>query len=111
MTLKQKLILFYIYSDFANNQYALVKHLDRADFIERANLTENLKPLLNNDLIIVSKLLDNGTLFEYTVTEKGRTYIDEKFNDKELLDYVAAMPNPDFLLKMTQRLIDIKNGL
>ena len=95
--------------DFAKSEYSLIKHFDRADF--PVNLDENLKPLLENEHIIVSSILDNGTPFEYSITEKGKNYINVNFNDQEIIEHIKRMDNPEFILKITKTLIDKKNGL
>jgi hypothetical protein len=60
MTVKQKLILFLISCDPGiRGIYKMVQIYDRADFPSK--MTENLEPLLNDNLIFVSENFDNGT--------------------------------------------------
>lgn len=110
MTTKQKLILFLISCDPGiRDIYTMVKIYDRADF--PAKMTENLKPLLDNNLIYVTQNFDNGTAGKYAITEKGQAYLDNNFEGAQIIEYIKTMDNPDFLLKLTQTYIDTKNGL
>jgi DNA-binding PadR family transcriptional regulator len=109
MTAKQELILLYIYTDFARNQYSLVKYLDQIEF--PAQLNENLKILIEKELIIVSGLLHNRTEFEYSITEKGREYIKSSFRDTEVENYVSSKTNADSINEITKALLEKKNGL
>jgi DNA-binding PadR family transcriptional regulator len=104
MTSKQKLILFLISRDPGiRDIYTMVKIFDRADF--PSQIDENLQPLLDNDLIYVSENFDNGTPNKYAITERGEAYLNENFNDTEIIDYINTMDNPDFLLRLTQKYI------
>jgi len=110
MTTRQKLILFLIACDPGiRDIYKMVKIYDRADFPSR--MDENLDPLLEQGLIYVSKDFDNGTPFVYEITEKGKMYLDQNFNDREVIEYVRNMQNPDLLLQITQTYLNRKNGL
>jgi DNA-binding MarR family transcriptional regulator len=109
MTMKQKLILFLISCDPGiRDIYAMIKVYDRADFPSK--MSENLKPLLDDNLIYVVKNFDNGTAIKYAITEKGKSYLDINFNDVEIIEYIKKLDNPDFLLSLTQTYIDKKNG-
>ncbi len=103
MTTKQKLVLFFVYMDFAKSGYDLIKHFDKADF--PAKLDENLKPLLDNDFIVVSKLLYNGTPSEYSITEKGRNYFANNFDEQEILNYIWTLDNPEHIIEITKALL------
>jgi DNA-binding MarR family transcriptional regulator len=110
MTTRQKLILFLIYCNPGiRDIYQMVKVYDRADF--PSSMEENLKPLLEEGLIYVSKNLDNGTPFIYEITEEGIIYLEQNFDDIEIIEYVKNMQNPYLLLQITQSYIDRKNGL
>ena len=110
MTTRQILILFLIDCDPGiRSIYKMVKIYDGADFPSR--MDEILNPLLEQGLIYVSKDFDNGTPFLYEITEKGKVYLGENFNDREVLEYLKDMQNPDLLLQITQAYIDKKNGL
>ena len=78
MTNKQKLILFLISCDPGiRDIYKMVKIYDRADFPFK--MTENLKPLLDNNLIYITKNFDNGTPSTYEITDNGMEYLEKKF--------------------------------
>ena len=110
MTSKQKLILFLISCEPGiRDIYSMVKINDRADFPSK--MSEDLKPLLDNNLIFVSQNFDNGTPNKYTITDNGKEYLDSNFNDTEIIEYIKTLDNPDFLLRLTQTYIDKKNGL
>lgn len=109
MTAKQKLILFLIGSEFANNSYKLVKQMDRADF--PAKLGESLQLLLDKGLISVSGLANNGTPLIYAITENGKAYLKKNNIHKEIIEYIKTMQNPSFLLKITEALIEKENNL
>jgi len=109
MTVKQKLILFLIYSDpGVRSIYGLVKQFDRADF--PGNVGKEIKVLIEYGYIKVSKYFDNGTASDYVATEKGIKYLSDNFNSNEILEYIKEMPNPDFLYKLTQKFIENNNG-
>jgi hypothetical protein len=110
MTTKQKLILFLISCDPGiRDIYTMVKVYDRADF--PSNMTENLKSLLDNNLIFVAQNFDNGTANKYEATENGKTYLDQNFEPEEVINYIKTMDNPEQLLFITQTYIDRQNGL
>jgi hypothetical protein len=110
MTNKQKLILFLIHSDSGvNSIYGLVKQFDRADF--PGNVSKEIAVLIEQGYIKVSKYFDNGTASDYVATEIGIQYIVDNFNGNEMLEYIQKMRIPNFLYKLTQKLIDNKNGL
>lgn len=110
MTLRQKLILFHISCDPGiRDIYRMVKIYDRADFPSK--MSENLKPLLDEELICITGNFDNGKPSHYAITEKGQNYLFENFNDQEILEYVKQMQNPELLLLLTQAGIDQKNAL
>jgi hypothetical protein len=110
MTTKQKLILFLISCDPGiRDIYTMIKIYDRADFPSK--MTENLKPLLDDNLIYVTQNFDNGTANKYAITDNGKSYLDINFNDTEIIEYIKTLDNPDFLLRLTQSYIDKKNGL
>lgn|SRR4030095_7490442 len=110
MTSKQKLILFLISCDPGiRDIYSMVKIYDRADFPSK--MGENLKPLLDNNLIYISQNFDNGTPNKYAITDNGKEYLDSNFNDTEIIEYIKTLDNPDFLLRLTQTYIDKKNCL
>ena len=101
MTSKQKLILFLISCDPGiRDIYNMVKIYDRADF--PAKMGENLKPLLDNKLIYVTDNFDNGTPNKYGITDNGKAYLNNYFNDIEIIEYIKTLDNPDFLLRLTQ---------
>ncbi len=84
MTIKQKLLLLFIYfKPGIKDIYSMVKIYDRADF--PARITENLGPLLEENLIFVSNIFDNGTPSKYDVTEKGKIYVNEHINIEEII--------------------------
>ena len=107
MTPKQKLMLFFIHTGFADTQYALIKHFDRWNF--PAELGFNLQPLLNENIIIVSKLDSYGNAFGYSVTEKGKMILFENDFYDDILNYITTLPNARFLLEITEALIKKEN--
>src|SRR5438128_2229057 len=110
MTTKQKLILFlFSCNPGIRNINSMIKIYNRADFPSK--IGENLKPLLENSLIYVTHNFDNGTPNRYAVTDNGKAYLNNNFNDAEIIEYIKALDNPDFLLWLTQSYIDRKNGL
>lgn len=112
MTHKQKLILFLISCDpGVRDIYRLIKFFDRADYVNfPSNMTANLKILLDDNLIQVAKWFDNKTEpSEYSITEKGKAYLDENFNDEEIIAYIKGMIEPGILLEVTQAYINKKN--
>jgi hypothetical protein len=76
----------------------MIKLYDRADFPFK--LTENLKQLLDRNLIRIAKLFDNGTASEYQVTEEGRVYLRENINEEEIISHIKTVQNPDRLLQI-----------
>jgi DNA-binding MarR family transcriptional regulator len=110
MTTKQKLILFLISCNPGiRDIYTMIKIFDRADFPSK--MGENLEQLLDNNLIYVTHNFDNGTPNRYAVTDNGKAYLDNNFNETETIEYIKKLDNPDFLLQLTQTYIDKKNGL
>jgi hypothetical protein len=110
MTTKQKLILFLISCDPGiKDTYTFVKLFDRVDF--PAKIEENLKPLLDDQLIVPAKWYDGNYTqpLAYSITPKGKTFIDRNFNDKEILDYLNELPLPNRLLEITKIYIDKKS--
>lgn len=87
----------------------MIKIYDRADFPSKMN--ENLKPLLDDNLIYVAQNFSNGTAKRYAITDEGKAYLDINFNDTETIEYIKTLDNPDFLLKLTQTYIDKKKRL
>jgi DNA-binding PadR family transcriptional regulator len=109
MTVKQKLIIFLIACDpGVKDIYSLVKFFDRADF-ENNSITENLKPLLDKGLIFISKNFENGTPFAYEITHRGKEYLDQNFDDNEIIEYIKGMAEPGILLELTTIYINYKN--
>jgi predicted transcriptional regulator len=109
MTEKQKLLLFLISCDPGIRAiYKMVKVYHRASL--NFEITENLQPLLDQDLIIVSGYFDNGTANEYEITEKGNQFLTDNFNEDEAFHFIKTMDDPDLLLMITQAYIDRKNG-
>lgn len=106
----QKLILLFIYSDFATNQYGLIRIIDRANYDKRGSFGEDINELKNNELISISKFANNETELGYTVTERGKIYIKETLDDYEIINYVSSMINPDHITKITKALIERKNA-
>jgi DNA-binding MarR family transcriptional regulator len=108
LTKKQKLILFLIYSEPGiRGIYTLVKIFDRVDF--PANMKANLDPLIEKNLIVVFENFDNGTAKNYRITESGKKFLSENFNDLEIIDYIKTMDEPSLLLELTEKYIEKKN--
>lgn len=110
MTASQKLILLFIYSNFATNQYTLIRVLDRANYDKRGYFGEDIKHLKENELILVSRFDNYGNEFGYSITEIGKTYILENLNDQDIINYVSNMINPDHIKEITKAIIDRKNA-
>ena len=112
MTTKQKLILFLISCDpGVKDVYSFVKFFDRVAF--PAKIDDNLKPLLDEQLIVATKWYEGrpSQPLAYEITLKGKTYLDENFNDKDIIDYLTEMPQPNILLEITKIYIDKKNNI
>lgn len=110
MTNKQKLILFLINCEPGIREiHKMVKIYDNADF--PSNMSENLKPLLDNNFIFVSQNFANGTPSKYEITENGRIYLNENFDAEQILNYIKTIDNPETLLYITQTYIERKNDL
>lgn len=109
MTDKQKILLFLISCEpGVRDIYKMVRVYHRASLT--FEITENLQPLLDNNLIIVSKYFDNNTANEYQVTEKGNEFLKHNFKDDEAIQFIKTLENPDLLLIIMQTYIDTKNG-
>ena len=87
----------------------MIKVYDQADF--PANMSENLQPLLDNNLIVATQNFENGTPNKYEITENGKTYLDKNFDDEEVISYIRTMHNFEQLLFLTQTYINRKKGL
>jgi len=98
MSPKQKLILLFIHSGFANSQYDLVKQLDKNDF--RAELEKNLEPLLEAQLISVCEFAFNSSPFKYSITGKGKELVSETSFKQDVITHIKALNNAGFLLKL-----------
>lgn len=108
LTTKQKLILFLISCEPGiKDIYTLVKIFDRADF--PAAMTENIQPLLDNNLVAVSEHFANGTPNKYEITESGKAYLADGFNDNGIINCIKSMDNPGLLLEITQAYIAKRN--
>ena len=103
LTLRQKLILLLI-SNNLDSEFRLIRLLDTADF--PSELGENLKVLLDHNLISVSELAYNGTPLKYSTTKKGEESLRINNYHQEIIGYVKSMPNPEFLLKLVQIIIN-----
>lgn len=109
MTIKQKTLLFLISCDPGiRDIYKMVKVYHRACLT--FEITENLQPLLDNNLIVVSKYFDNKTANKYEITENGKEFLSNNFNDNEAIHFIKTLDDPDQLLMITQAYIDRKNG-
>ena len=109
VTKKQILILLLILSEpGVKGIYTLVKIFDRADF--PSNISQNLKSLLENHLIKVEENFDNGTPKNFTITEKGKSFLNNNFVDSEILEFVKQMDDPKLILSLTEMYISQKNG-
>jgi len=104
LTAKQTLILFFIETEFADNEYKLIKHLDRSEFFP-SELSMNLPPLLKYRLIEVAGYLNNGIPFKYTVTEQGTRYLDQNLRSDELMDFANGYSNKDFMIQIISTLL------
>ena len=109
LTEKQILILYLIASEPGiKGFYTLVKIFDRADF--PANMTENLNPLFEKNLITVSEKFDNGTTKEYRITEEGQNILKLNFDAVKIINYIKKMDEPKLVLEITQSYITKQNG-
>ncbi|HEY9000999.1 MAG TPA: hypothetical protein VIM89_06585 [Mucilaginibacter sp.] len=105
LTSKQILILFFIETEFANNQYKLIKHLDRSEFFP-ADLYTNLQPLFEHRFIEVSGHLNNGTPFQYAITERGTKYLDANLRSNDLMQFANGYSNKDFMVQIISVLLE-----
>lgn len=109
MTIEQKLMLFLISCDPGiRDIYTMVKLYDNADF--PSNTHENLKHLLNNELIFVVQNFDNGTASRYEITKKGELYLERDFDADKIICYIKTMENYQQLLFITKTYIDKKTA-
>jgi len=110
MNNKQKLLLFLISSNPGiKDIYTLVKVFDRADF--PSEISKDLKALVDNNSIFVSETFDNGTPNKYEITNDGKKYLENNFDDSETINYIKTMSNFDLLLNITKLYIEKKNSL
>lgn len=108
MTIRQKLMLYLISCEPGiRTEYDLVSFWDRVDFPSK--LTENLKPMLEQELIKPCKFYGNNHVGEYEITEKGEEYLDENFNENETFDYINTVHNSEFLMDITKAYINKKS--
>lgn len=106
---KQILILFLIASEpGVKGIYSLVKLFDKADF--PARISENISKLIENNLIVIFENFDNGTPKNYKITENGRFFLKQNFNDLEILEYVKEMDEPKLISEITEAYINKKNN-
>src|SRR5450432_3113543 len=109
MSIKQKILLFLISCNpGVRDIYKMIKVYHRACLT--FEITENLQPLLDKNLIIISKYFDNKTANEYEITEKGNEFLTHNFNEEEAIQFIKSLDDPDQLLMITQAYIDRKNG-
>ncbi|WP_136669323.1 hypothetical protein [Flavobacterium sp. H122] len=109
LTEKQILILYLIASEPGiKGIYTLVKIFDRADF--PANMTENLNPLLKENLISISEKFDNGTAKEYKITQEGENFLKLNFDALKTINYIKTMDEPKLILEITQAYINKQKG-
>lgn len=101
LTNKQALMLLFIYTKFADNDYRLIKIIDRFDY--PINLTENIKILIKNDLVFVSK---EGQVREYKSNEKAETYLKRELNKPSLLEYVKLKNERGVYFQITEKLLE-----
>jgi len=109
LTKKQILILFFISSDPGiRGISSLMKLFDRADF--PANISLNLEVLLQNNLITVFESFGNGTAKKYKISENGKNFLIDNFNDSEIIRFVKSMDEPKLILEITKSYINKKNA-
>ncbi len=104
LTTKQLLILFFIETGFADNDYKLVKHLDRSNFFP-AELDENMATLFKHRLIKTSGYLDNGSPFKYAITERGTLYLDQHLKRSDLMDFAEGYSSHGFIMEIIPALL------
>ena len=105
LTTKQKLILILISGEPGiKGVRKLVTVFERHDF--PADMTFNLKPLLDSKLIEVSHNFDNWTPSGYEVTDKGREYLTQACNDNEILDYLKKLEQPNLIKDIAETYIE-----
>ena len=86
------------------NIHRLLLTFDRADF--PGEVGKNLKILLDNNLIIPDKLLDNNTPLTYKSTESGALFLKNNFNENQMMSYIKGMEDPSLLLEIVKAIID-----
>jgi DNA-binding PadR family transcriptional regulator len=110
MTSKERLILFLIFCNPGiRDIYTMIKVFDRADFPSR--MDESLNSLLEQNLIHISENFKNETANKYEITNEGIKYLENTFNEEDIINYIKTMDNPEQLLFITQTYIDKRNGL
>lgn len=98
---KQKLILFLLYCDPGiKDIYSMVNVYERADY--PFQLGENLKSLIDLQLLWVSQYMDNGTPALFELTDAGKALVKENVGKEALLAYIKTLQAPDFILGLVQ---------
>lgn len=102
---KQKLILFLLYCDPGIRDFkSMVNVYERADY--PFQLGENLKGLLELQLVWVTQFMDNGTPALFELTDSGRAYVKEHIEKDALIGFIKTLQAPDFVLGVTQSCFD-----
>jgi hypothetical protein len=97
MTNKQKLLLLLISTDPKLwTLYRLVRVFDRVDF--PANISINLQPLIEQELVQVDGWFDNGTPGAYIATDKGRDFVSKNIDTESIRDYLRSLDEPQLVL-------------
>jgi predicted transcriptional regulator len=110
MTVKQKLILFLISCEPGiRDIYTMVRVYDKANF--PFDISVNLEVLLSNNLIFVVQNFENGTANKYEITEDGKVCLEKNCNDKELINYINTLEQPDQILQIVNAYMKNKNSL
>lgn len=78
----------------------LVRVFDRANF--SGDVGESLDMLLDKNLIFVETLFNNNTPHTYNVTNLGRHFLKDNFNDDEIVSYIKTMDDPTHLLHVIE---------
>jgi len=99
LTPKQTLILFFIETGFADTDYKLVKHLDRSAFFP-SQLSANLSPLFEHNLIEISGWLSNSDPWKYTIKKQGIEYLDQNLRRAELMSFADTYSHKDFIMQV-----------
>jgi DNA-binding PadR family transcriptional regulator len=103
MQLKEQLVLFLINCEPGlKGVNTLIRILDRANF--PSEIGKSLQTLVDLKYIKITRYYDNTNRVPtlYASTEKGKDYLKLELNETKLIEYIANMDDPEFLLNLVK---------